>query len=133
MARTFIDSSFIIALADENDQFHRRALEILPKLAGRSRIMSELVLAESVSAVGARLGSRAGRDVFENLLYDSSTKILFCNRRLYERALPLFLKYGGALSFADAISVRVMYDQKLSEIASFDSDFDRIEHISRIR
>ena len=127
----FLDSSFIIALSDEDDQFHEAAVGILPKL-GSHRAISELVIAESVSAVGARLGAKAGRAVFENLLYDSSTKTFFAGKRLYERAMPIFTKYGGRLSFADSVSVRLMYDQKIREIASFDSDFDGVEDVARI-
>jgi len=126
----FIDSSFIIALADEDDQFHKAAVGVLQRLDSR-RAISELVIAESVSAVGSRLGVKAGRAVFDNLLYDSSTKTFFGGKRLYERAMPIFTKYGGRLSFADSVSVRLMYDQKITEIASFDSDFDGVENIAR--
>jgi predicted nucleic acid-binding protein len=89
------------------------------------------VLSESVTAVGARLGSGPGKEVFDNLLYDPSVKVVFGNKRLYERALQLFLKYGGVLSFSDALSVRIMLDQKITGIASFDGDFDRVEGITR--
>ncbi len=126
----FIDSSFIIALADESDQFHRKAVELLPKL-GKNRTISDLVLSESVTAVGARLGSGPGKAVFDNLLYDPSMKVVFGNKRLYQRALPIFLRHGGVLSFSDALSVRIMHDQKITELASFDSDFDRVEGIAR--
>ncbi len=129
----FLDSSFIIALADDDDQFHGKAVEILPMLGRKkTHAISELVLSESVSAVGARLGAKAGQKVFENLLYDSTTKVFFGNKRLYERALPIFMKYDGTLSYADSVSVRVMYDQKIHEIASFDRDFDHVENIVRI-
>ena len=126
----FIDSSFVIALADEGDQFHRKAVELLTRL-GKSRTISDLVLAESVTAVGARLGSGPGKTVFDNLLYDPLVKVVFSNKRLYQRALPIFLRHGGDLSFSDALSVRIMLDQKITEIASFDSDFDRVEGIAR--
>ncbi len=106
-------------------------MEVFPKLGDR-RAISELVIAESVTAVGARLGAKAGRTVFENLLYDSSVKTLFGNKRLFERAMPIFARYGGRLSFADSVSVRMMYDQKISEIASFDSDFDGVEGVARV-
>jgi uncharacterized protein len=118
-------------LTDEDDQFHDDAVKVLPRLGPR-RAISELVLAESVSAVGSRLGAKAGRVVFDNLLYDSSTRTFFCNKRLYERAMPIFTKYGGRLSFADSVSVRLMYDQKIQEIASFDSDFDGVESVARV-
>ncbi len=127
----FLDSSFIIALADEGDQYHDDAVRVFSKLDNH-RVISELVIAESVSAVGSRLGVKAGRMVFENLLYDSSTKTHFGNRRLYERAMTIFAKYGGRLSFADSVSVRLMYDQKIREIVSFDSDFDSVEDVARI-
>ncbi len=128
---TFLDSSFVIALADTDDQFHAKAIAALPKL-GRRRLISDLVISESVSAVGARLGVKAGREVFENLLYDSTTTTVFGNKRLYERALLIFTKYGGSLSFADSVTVRLMYDEKVKEIASFDSDFDRVDNVVRI-
>jgi predicted nucleic acid-binding protein len=117
-------------LADESDQFHRKAVELLPKLA-KNRTISELVLSESVTGVGARLGSGPGKEVFDNLLYDPMVKVVFGSKRLYERAVPIYLRYGGILSFSDALSVRIMLDQKIAEIASFDSEFDRVEGITR--
>jgi len=102
----------------------------MPKIA-RNRTISDLVLSESVTAVGARLGSGPGKEVFDNLLYDPTVKVIFGNKRLYERAVPLYLKYGGDLSFSDALSVRIMLDQEITEIASFDGDFDRVEGVAR--
>ena len=127
----FIDASFIIALADTDDQYHEKALEILPSL-GSKRVISDLVVSESVTAVGGRLGVKAAREVFENLLYDSMTRTIFGSKRLHERSMSVFTKYGGRLSFADSVSVRLMYDQKIREIVSFDSDFDRVDHVSRV-
>ncbi len=127
----FLDSSFIIALADLDDQFHEKAANVLLTLDSR-RVISDLVLSESVTGVGSRLGTKASRQVFENLLYDSATKTVFGNKRLYERAVPLLIKYGGELSFPDCVTVRLMYDQKIEQIVSFDSDFDRVDRISRV-
>jgi len=127
----FLDSSYLIALADEGDQFHNMAVELLPRLKG-AKASSELSLSESVTGIAARLGAKAGMKAFENLMYDASTRVFFANKRLFERALPIFLRYSGRLSFADSVSVRLMYDQKIREIASFDSDFDNVENIVRL-
>jgi predicted nucleic acid-binding protein len=89
-------------------------------------------LSESITGVASRLGSEAGTKVFETLMYDSSTRVIFLNKRLCERSIYLYLKYGRRLSFADTISVRIMYDRKIKSIVSFDSDFDGIEGVSRI-
>jgi predicted nucleic acid-binding protein len=96
------------------------------------KVISDLVLSESVTGVAARLGRKAGTEVFETLLYAPDTKIVFLNKRLCQRTLYLYLKHGARLSFVDTISVRIMYDRKIKSIVSFDSDFDTIDRISRL-
>ncbi|HEV2139037.1 MAG TPA: type II toxin-antitoxin system VapC family toxin [Nitrososphaerales archaeon] len=127
----FIDSSLIIALADEDDQFHDKAVEILLKLE-KDQIISDLVLSESVTGVGSRLGYKGGREVFDNLFHNPSIKVVFLNKRLAQRSVATYARYGGRLSFADAVSVRIMQDNKVRTIVSFDSDFDGVEGISRL-
>ncbi|HZW58462.1 MAG TPA: PIN domain-containing protein [Nitrososphaerales archaeon] len=127
----FLDSSFIIALADEDDQFHDAARVLVKDIEGE-KVISDLVISESVTGVASRLGRKASVNVFEALFYGSDTKIVFLNKRLCERSLHLYLKYGQRLSFADTISVRIMYDRKIKSIVSFDSDFDGVDGISRI-
>ena len=127
----FIDSSWVIALADEDDQNHDRAARLLPGLDPKQMI-SDLVLSESVSWVGAHLGYRSAREVFENLFQNPAIKVLFLNKGLAQRSALTYAKYGGKLSFADAVSVRLMQDSKVHEIASFDSDFDGVEGVARI-
>jgi predicted nucleic acid-binding protein len=96
------------------------------------RMISDLVVSESVTGVGVRLGRQAGREVFENLIHDPTVKTVYMNKRLLERSVQTYMKYGERLSFADAVSVRIMYDMQIKEIASFDSDFDSVEGVSRI-
>jgi predicted nucleic acid-binding protein len=121
----------MIALADEDDQFHKRAVELLPRLDG-DQLISDLVLSESVTWVGAHLGYKQGMEVFDNLFHNPSVKVIFLNKRLAQRAVTTYARYGGRLSFADAVSVRIMQDSRVKTIASFDSDFDGVEGISRL-
>jgi predicted nucleic acid-binding protein len=82
--------------------------------------------------VGARLGLGAGAIVFENLFYESTTEVVFANKRLCERSLHLYPKLGRKISYADVVSVRIMYDRKIKSIVSFDSDFDIVDGITRV-
>lgn len=95
-------------------------------------MVSDLVVSESVTGVGALLGQNAGRKVFDNLVHDPTVKTVYLNKRLIERSLQTYVKYGARLSFADAVSVRIMQDMRIGEIASFDPDFDGIEGIARV-
>ncbi len=42
------------------------------------------------------------------------------------------MRFGTRLSFADAVSVRIIRDMKISRIASFDSDFDVLDGLVRV-
>lgn len=127
----FLDSSFIIAVADQDDQFHERAKELVTELE-EEKFVSELIISESVTGVGARLGSKNASVIFENLVHDPSIKVIYANKRLLERAIQTYIKYDGKLSLADSVSLRIMYDNKIKKIVSFDADFDGLEGIIRI-
>ena len=118
-------------MADADDQFHGRAAEVAQRL-GAQKVISDLVVSECVTGVGSRLGMRAAAEVFENLVHDPSVKIVYLNKRLMERAWQTYMKHGARLSFADSASVRIMYDMRIGEIVSFDSDFDFVDGISRV-
>jgi predicted nucleic acid-binding protein len=96
-------------------------------------LISDLVLSESVTGVGSRLGYKNGREVFENLFHNPSVRMVFLNKRLAQRSILTYRQYGGRLSFADAVSVRIMTDHRVRTIASFDSDFDAVEGTTRLR
>lgn len=43
-----------------------------------------------------------------------------------------FVKYDGSLSFFDSMYIYLMKKEKIKEIVSFDSDFDKVKGIRRI-
>ena len=103
----------------------------MPELEAE-QVISDLVLSESVTWTGAHLGYKSGREVFDNLFHNPSVRIVYLGKRLAQRSVAAYARFGGRLSFADAVSVRIMEDNKVRRIASFDSDFDGIEGITRI-
>lgn len=125
----FVDSSFFIALAHEKDRWHHRAVELAEKLPDE-KLVTELIISESVTAIGALGGGKAGVDVYEYII--ENCEVVFIDRELLEGAVPIYLKYDGLLSVADAVSIEIMRRQGIKKIVSFDSDFDKVEGISRI-
>ena len=95
------------------------------------KIISDIVLSESVTGVAARLGQKAGMDVFENLFYDSKTKVVFLNKRLCERDFARLPKVSSKNSPLLMVH-QSGKDSKIKSIVSFDSDFDVVEGLSRI-
>ena len=56
--------------------------------------------------------------------------IQFAEKRLCLKALELFVQYR--VSFADAYTVAHMNAREITEIYSWDMDFDRIESVTRV-
>ena len=125
----FADSSYFIAIADRRDQWHKRAVKISKKI-DTELLVTNLVVAESVTAVGARGGGKAGLAVYEYI--SDNCEVVFVTKDMLEDAMDIYLKYDGTLSVADAVTVLVMKKRGIKEILSFDSDFDKVENITRI-
>lgn len=125
----FVDSSFFIALANSRDRWHGRA-EKLARGLPEGKVVTELVMAESVTSIGALGGGKAGMEVYETIT--ENCQVVFVNERLLMDSMDVYLKYDGTLSVADAASVAVMRERGIKEIVSFDADFDKVAEISRI-
>jgi hypothetical protein len=46
--------------------------------------------------------------------------------------MSVFLHYDGTLSVPDAVSVSIMAKKDIDRILSFDSDFDKVDGITRL-
>ncbi len=125
----FGDSSFFVGLADRRDQWHDQAARLggsLPK----GLVVSELVVAESVTIIGSRGGGRSGSALFE--FFRDFCKVEFVDQSTLNEAMELHRRFDGKLSVADCASVAIMGRRKITRIVSFDSDFDRVKGIDRI-
>jgi hypothetical protein len=127
---TFADSSYFIAIADEKDQWHQRAKELAEKEAHGRLTVTDLVISECVTAVGARGGGKAGIALYEYII--DNCEVVFTTKDILNDAMEVFLKYDGTLSVADAVSVAVMRSRNIKTILSFDSDFDKVKGITRL-
>lgn len=125
----FVDSSFFIALANSRDRWHGRAEELARSLPD-GKMVTELVIAESVTSIGALGGGKAGMEVHEAIT--QNCEVVFVDKRLLTDSMEVYLRYDGTLSVADAASVTIMRERGVKEIVSFDADFDKVTEISRI-
>ncbi len=125
----FGDSSFFVALSDRKDRWHAAAVRIGRDVSADLTV-TDLVVAETVTIVGSRGGGRPAQAMYQ-YFRDSCSVELVDGRRL-DAAMIQHLKYDGKLSVTDCASLIVMGDRGMSEILSFDSDFDRVNGITRI-
>ena len=126
----FADSSYFIAIAREKDRWHKDALQVSEKFM-ESLLISELVISESITMVGSFEGGKAGKILYEYFI--DNCRIEFINEEMMEKSVDTFLKYDGSISLADASSIEIMKQYGIKKIISFDSDFDKVSEIERIR
>ena len=125
-----VDSSFFIALADRKDQWHVKAKKLQASLAGETVIISDLIVAEAVTIIGKRSGGKAGEHLYH--FFIDNCDIIFVDEQSLKGGMSVFLRYDGTLSVSDAVSVSIMAKKDIDRILSFDSDFDKVDGISRL-
>lgn len=125
----YVDASYIIALVIEKDQWHQRALELLPKLKSEEKFITEAMIIESLNLIGSCLSGKIGYSIFK---YISDNFTIYKSDTLIEESMHYFLKYDGNLSLADCTAINSMKELGITEILSFDDDFDKVDGILRV-
>lgn len=119
-----VDATYLIALLDATDQWHPRALQAFPMLRKRQpwRVHA-LVLAETLTLIGARHGGKAARRAYD--MVADATERLLPDAAALEGGMEAHVRFDGTLSFSDALTVHYAEALEDREILSFDADFDR--------
>jgi len=126
----FIDSSFLTAYFNESDQWHKKSLPLAKSIKNREKVISNLIISETVTNIGSLLKGKAGNIVYNHLI--KNYNVIYDNKNRSNNAMKIYLKYDGILSLADSLSIQIMKEQNITEIASFDSDFDKVNGILRV-
>lgn len=126
----FIDSSFLTAYFNENDKWHEKSLAVAELIKNRKKVISNLIISETVTNIGSLFKGKAGNTTYNHL--SKNYTVIYDNKNRSINAMKIYLKYDGVLSFADSLSVQIMKEQNITEITSFDSDFDKVKGILRL-
>ncbi len=129
----FLDTNILLRyLTKDDEQKARRALALLSKVerGGEKVVTSPMVIFETVFTLQKRY--RVPRERIRDSLGDiiSMRGIELPNKRLYGRALELYASKN--ISFADAFNAAYMQSRGVSEIYSWDTDFDEFEDLARL-
>ena len=87
------------------------------------------MIIESLNLIGSCLGGKVGYSIFK---YINDNFIIYRSETLIDESMHYFLKYDGTLSLADCTAINTMKELEITEILSFDEDFDKVKGIVRI-
>lgn len=123
--RTFVDTSALYALLDEDDANHAAAAAWLAASDPADILVSHsYVVVETAALIQRRLGAAAVRTLFDAFIPELS--IFYVDEILHNRAASAFLAaLRRHVSFVDWVSFQLIRDLGLDRAFAFDSDFAR--------
>ncbi|MDQ1438915.1 MAG: uncharacterized protein QOK43_2544 [Acidimicrobiaceae bacterium] len=123
--RTFVDTSALYALLDEDDDNHGSAGAWLLS-AGPDEtdvlVTHSYIVVETAALVQRRLGAAAVRTLFDAFI--PALTVMFVDEVLHRRAVAAYLAgLRRHVSFVDWVSFQLMRDSDLDRAFAFDRDF----------
>ena len=129
MRRIFGDAGYFIALLVPGDQWHEDALALRQEARNAKIVTTDEVLTEFLAAIsdkGGALRKRAVRLVHDMHHVHGSFEVLPQTRASFNRGLSLYgQRPDKSYSLIDCISMETMDAQGISEVLTFDADFQR--------
>jgi uncharacterized protein len=121
--RLFVDTSFVIALINERDQYHDQAEALSYKFENSQLMTTGAVLLEIGNALAKDFRGDAVR-VIRVLRHSKRVEVAEVDETLSEKGLAVYEKYSDKTwGLVDCISFVVMWEAGVTEVLTFDEDF----------
>lgn len=124
MKKIFIDSSYLIAIALDNDSNTEKALGLI-ELLSEDCYISDKVINEVVTVVNARGNYNQAIKVYHYMIDNFKLINDYEITNYNEKTIQTFKKFEGKLSFTDSATVVTMLEFNIENILSFDKGFLR--------
>ena len=129
MSKYFFDSSFIIALALDNDSNKSKALELTDLLSEECYI-GDNVIEEVVNVVNLK-GDANKAETLYNFMMDNFKIINEHEIPNYNtKTIKKFKKFNGKLSYTDSSMIVTVLEYNIDFLVTFDKQFKREERIN---
>ena len=127
MRRIFGDAGYFIALLLRGDDWHDDAVALRQEARDAKIVTTDEVLAEFLAAIsgeGGEMRERGVRSVIDMHRVRGSFEVLPQTRASFNRGLRLYgQRPDKSYSLIDCISMETMAAQGISEVLTFDADF----------
>jgi hypothetical protein len=112
-------------------EMKRRAREIVARISAGERASTSLIhLSEVANILEAVMSLNESREIISDLVSSETIEVLEITKRDFLGAVDIAEE--STVGVNDAVACVLMRSNGISEIYSFDSDFDRIHDIKRV-
>ena len=121
--KVFIDTVFVIALINENDQHHQKALTSSNSLKNHTFVTTDAVLLEVGNALAKNYKQEA-IEVIQNFEASDDTEIIHLTPSIFRKAFEIYKSYQDKTwGLVDCISFTVMQDFGITDALTADKHF----------
>ena len=121
----FLDTSYILALVNSHDEFHRQALELTDQIDDKL-ITTEAILIEIGNALAKPQWRELAVSTLNDLRDDDDVEILPVSVSLFSKSLKFYSsRMDKEWGLTDCISFVVMKDRKLTVALTTDHHFEQ--------
>lgn len=122
----FVDTGAWLALADQSDQYHDKAVAQVKRLVDDNHelITTNLVIHETFMLLSRRISRKAAVAFLDEIYTDSNVQIFHSDHTVEKEAYETIRKYTEQdFSVADCVSFAIMKREGLKRAFTFDKHF----------
>ena len=121
--RIFVDTSFVLALINERDQYHEQAEALSFKFEHSFLVTTVAILLEIGNALAKDFREEANA-ILKLLRQSPRVEVVEIDDRLLAKALEIYEKYHDKTwGLVDCISFIAMGERGVTDVLTFDRDF----------
>jgi len=138
-----IDSNVLVAILDNHDTWHARAIALRDALASfdTRAVYFDCVVNEAIAVMGRRTEEQKRSDQFIALLDQlistiptrEITWVTPKSQQWFDESIKLCREAKGTLNFHDALIAIACRESHIEFVASFDPDLDKLPWLRRIQ
>lgn len=121
--KIFVDTLFIVAVINKQDQYHQKALELGRNFDNFYLVTSDAILLEVGNALSSKYKNEAVA-IIDTFLDSEEIEVIRLNPNLFAEALNLYRQYQDkSWGLVDCISFVIMKQLKINQALTFDKHF----------
>ena len=123
--KVFLDTSFIVALINERDQYHQAAQALSYELEQTLLITTDAVLLEIGNGL-ARAYRQEAIQIIDLLRNTKNVEVIAIDNQLFDDGFAVYEKFDDKQwGLVDCLSFALMWELGVTEVLTFDDDFQQ--------
>ena len=127
----FLDANYLVSYYINTEEQHKLALEIMKEIKNHEKIISKLIIAETINVLYTKLKVDKNRikEIYEELKNEYT---LIEDSYIYDKTIDKIMNSQKRFPFFDYVIITLMEELGIKKIATFDKHFNNIDGILRI-